>query len=95
MFKSTFNVQAYIPKKLTGNIDELTKAMTNQSNWISINKTQVANKTILKVISLWLEETLLDSTARRRNNDNLHTKLYNYFTYQTPDSAEKFRETKK
>jgi hypothetical protein len=37
MLKSAFNVQAYIPKKLTGNIDELTKAMKNQSKWISIN----------------------------------------------------------
>ncbi len=52
MSKSTFNVQAYIPKKLTGNINELKKAMKNQSDWISINKMQVANKTILKVISL-------------------------------------------
>jgi hypothetical protein len=47
MLKSTCNVQAYIPKKLTGNIDELAKAMKNQSDWISINKTQAANKTIL------------------------------------------------
>ncbi len=52
MLKSTFNVQAYIPKKLNGKIDELTKAMKNQSEWISINKMHVANKTILKVISL-------------------------------------------
>ncbi len=50
MLKSTFNVQAYIPKKLTGKIDELTKAMTNQSDVISINKLQAANRTILKVI---------------------------------------------
>jgi hypothetical protein len=70
MLKSTFNVQAYIPKKLTGNIDELKKAMKNQSDWISINKMQAANKTILKAILLWLEETLLHSSPRRRNNDN-------------------------
>ncbi len=56
MLKSTFNVQAYIPKKLNGNIDELAKAMMNQSEWISIIKMQAANKTISKVISLWLEE---------------------------------------
>jgi hypothetical protein len=53
-----------------------------------------ANKTISKVISLWLEETLLHSTARRRNNHNLQPRLNSYFTYQTPDSAEKFTETK-
>ncbi len=35
MLKSTFNVQAYTPKKLNGNIDELTKAMKNQSKWIA------------------------------------------------------------
>jgi hypothetical protein len=95
MLKSTFNVQAYIPKKLNGNIDDkLTKAIEMQSEWISINKMHAANKTILKVISLWLEEALLHSTARRRNNDNLQPKLNSYFTYQTPDSAEKFTETK-
>jgi hypothetical protein len=45
---------------------------------------------------LWLEETLLHSTASRRNNDNLQPKLNSYFTYQTPDSAEKFtNKTKK
>jgi hypothetical protein len=94
MLKSTFNVQAYIPNQLTGNIDELTKAMKNQSNWISINKTQAANKTISKVISLWLKETLLHSSPRRKNNDNLQPKLISYFTYQTPDSTEKITETK-
>jgi hypothetical protein len=62
--------------------------------WISINKMHAANKTILKVISLWSEETLLHSTARRRNNDNFQPKLKSYFTYQTPDSAGKFAETK-
>jgi hypothetical protein len=95
MLKSTFNVQAYIPKKLNGNIDELLKAMKNQSNWISINIMQGANKTILKSILLWLEETLLHSSHRRRNNNNLQPKLISYFTYQTPESAEKFTETKK
>jgi hypothetical protein len=72
----------------------LMKAMKMQSEWISINKMHVAKKTNSKVISLWLEETLLHSTARRRNNDNLQPKLNSYFTYQTPDSAEKFTETK-
>jgi hypothetical protein len=95
MLKSTFNVQAYIPKKLTDNIDELMKAMKNQSDWISINKMQAANKTTLKVILLWLEETLLHSSPRRRNNDDLQPKLISYFTYQTPDSAKKITDTKK
>ncbi len=65
-----------------------------QSEWISINKMHAANKTILKVISLWLEKTLLHSTASRRNNDNLQPKLNSYYTYQTPDSTGKFKETK-
>ncbi len=95
MLKSAFNVQVYIPKKLTGNIDELTKAMKNQSDWISIKKTQAANKTILKVILLWLGETLLHSSPRRRNSDNLQPKIVSHFTYQTPDSPEKITETKK
>jgi hypothetical protein len=38
MLKSTFNVQAYILKKLNGNTDELTQAMKMQSEWISMNK---------------------------------------------------------
>jgi hypothetical protein len=42
-----------------------------------------------------LEETLLHSSPSRRNNDNLQPKLNGYFTYQTPDSTEKFIETKK
>ncbi len=94
MLKSTFNIQAYITKKLNGNIDELTKAMKMQSELIFINKMHVAKKTTLKVISLWLEETLLHSTARRRNNDNLQPELNSYFTYQSLDSAEKFTDTR-
>jgi hypothetical protein len=69
--------------------------MKNQSDWISINKTQAANKTISKVISLWLEETLLHISPRRRHNDSLQPKLNSYFTYQTHDSAEKIAEPKK
>jgi hypothetical protein len=41
-----------------------------------------------------LEETQLHSTARRRYNDSLQPKLNSYFTYQTPDSAEKFTRTR-
>ncbi len=65
-----------------------------QSEWVSVNKMHAANTIISKVISLWFEETLLYSTASKRNNDNLQPKLNNYFTYQTPDSAENFTETK-
>jgi hypothetical protein len=79
---------------LNGNIDELMKAMKMQSEWISINKMYAAKKPFLKVILLWLKETLLHTSARRRNNENLRPKLNSYFTYQTPDSAEKFTETR-
>ncbi len=48
MLKSTFNVQAYIPKKLTGNINELTKAIKMQSEWIPLNKTHAAKKLFRK-----------------------------------------------
>ncbi len=94
MLKSTFNVQVYIPKKLNGNIDELMDAMKMQSELISINKTHAAKNTITKLISLWLEETLLHSTARKRNKDNLQPKLNSYFTYQTPDSTAKTHRNK-
>jgi hypothetical protein len=66
LLNSSLNVWAYIPKKSNGNIDELMKAMKMQIEWISINKMHAANKTILKVIPLWLKETLLHSTARKR-----------------------------
>ena len=69
------------------------KAMKMQSEWISNNKV-MRLKNHFEVILLWLEEILLHSTARRRTNDNLQPKLNSYFTYQTPDSAEKFTETK-
>jgi hypothetical protein len=46
ILKSSFNVQAYIPNKMTGHIDELTKAMKNQSNRNSINKMQAVINTI-------------------------------------------------
>jgi hypothetical protein len=69
--------------------------MKNQSDCISINKMEAANKTILKVILLWLEETVPHNSPRRRNNDNMRPKLISYFTYKTPDSTEKFTETKK
>jgi hypothetical protein len=68
--------------------------MKMQSEWIYNNKMHAANKTTLKVTSLWLEETLLHSTASRRKNDNLRPKLNSYFTYQTPDSTDKFTETR-
>ncbi len=44
ILKLTFNAQAYIPKKSNGNIDELTKTMKMQSEWISINKMHAAKK---------------------------------------------------
>jgi hypothetical protein len=69
------------------------KAMKMQSEWISNNKV-MRLKNHFEVILLWLEEILLHSTARRRTNDNLQPKLNSYFTYQTPDSAEKLTETR-
>ncbi len=93
MLKNTFTVEVYIPKKVDGNILELMDSMCKQSEWILESKTRAANKTILMVLSIWLEDTLVHSKPRKRNSIHLRPKLTSMFTYQNPDTAEKYAAT--
>jgi hypothetical protein len=52
MMTSTFTVQAYVPKETNQtNIDKLMKTLSQHSSWISINKTESSQKTILRLLS--------------------------------------------
>ncbi len=93
MLKNTFTVEVYIPKKVDGNILELMDSMCKQSEWISESKTRAANKTSLTVLSIWLEDTLIHSKPRKRTSIHLQPKLTSMFTYQNPDTAEKYAAT--
>jgi hypothetical protein len=93
MLKNTFTVEVYIPKKVDGNVLELMDSMCKQSEWISKSKTCAANTTILMVLSIWLEDTLVHSKPRKRNSIHSRPKLISMFTYQNPDTAEKYTAT--
>ncbi len=93
MFKNTFTVEVYIPKKVDENILELMDSMCKQSKWISECKKHAANKTILTVLLIWLEDTLLHSKPRKRNSIHSGPKLTSMFTYLNPDTAEKYAAT--
>jgi hypothetical protein len=93
MLKNTFTVEVYIPKKVDGNILELMDSMCKQSEWVSESKTCAGNKTILTVLLIWLEDTLVHSKPRKRNSIHLQPKLTSMFTYQNPDTAEKYAAT--
>ncbi len=67
-------IQAYIPSRVAnqsgGTIQLLMEALKIKSDWISISKTISANKTISKLLSTWLIETMNHSTAEKRNDHN-------------------------
>ncbi len=63
-------------------------SMRKQSEWISETKTCAANKTILMLLPIWLEDTLFYSKAKKRNNCHLWPKLTHNFTYQSPTTAQ-------
>jgi hypothetical protein len=88
MLKNTFSVEVYIPNIIHGDILELMDSMRKQSEWISETKTRAANKTILTLLSIWLEDTLLHSKAKYRNDCRLLPKLTHNFTYQSPTTAQ-------
>jgi hypothetical protein len=70
-----------------GNILELMDSMRKQSQWISESKTRAANKTIITLLSIWLEDTLNHSKISWRNDRHKWPKLTNMFTYQSPTSV--------
>ena len=70
-----------------GNILELMDSMCKQSEWISESKTHAAKKTILTLLLIWLEEALVHSRPKKRNNCHSRPKLTSMFTYQNPVTA--------
>jgi hypothetical protein len=88
MLKNTFSVEVYIPNIIHGDILELMDSMRKQSEWISETKTHAANKTISTLLSIWLEDTLFHSKAKKRNDCHLRPKLTHNFTYQSPTTAQ-------
>ena len=88
MLRNPFSVEVYIPKIINGDILELMDSMRKQSEWISESKTRAANKTISMLLSIWFEDTLSHSKARKRNDSNSRQKLEHYFTYQSPTTTQ-------
>jgi hypothetical protein len=93
MLKNTFTVEVYIPKMIHGNILKLMYSMCKRSEWISESKTRAANKTILTLLLIGLEETLIHSRSKKRNNCDSRPKLTSMFTYQNPVTAETYTAT--
>ncbi len=81
MLKNTVTVEVYIPKKVDGNILELMDSMCKQSEWILESKTRTVNKTILMVLLIWLEDTLVHSKPRKTNSIHSRPKITSMFTY--------------
>jgi hypothetical protein len=62
-----------------------------KSDWILISKTISANKTISKLLSRWLIETMAHSTAEKRNIPNERPTFTAMFIYQEQLTIEKYR----
>jgi hypothetical protein len=88
MLTNTFSVEVYIPNIIHGDILQLMDSMRKQSEWIPESKTRAANKTISTLCSIWLEDTLCHSKAKKRNDCCLRPKLKHYFKYQNPTSTQ-------
>jgi hypothetical protein len=96
MLKTPMLIQVYIPSRVAyqtgGTIQLLMQALKTKSNWISISKTISANKTISKLLSTWLIETMNHSTAKKRNNHNEQPKFTATFIYQEQLTNEKYNK---
>jgi hypothetical protein len=93
MLTSTFTIQAYVPKKSNStNIDKLMKTLIEHSNWISMNKTESAQKSISKLLSLALIETLIDSTANQVSKKFLRPQPASTFLIQTEVLVEAYKK---
>ncbi len=96
ILKTPMLIQAYIPNRAAnrvgGTIQLLIEALKTQSECISISKTISANKTISKLLSTWLFETMNHSTGRRRNNHNELPKFTATFIYQEQLTIEEYNK---
>ncbi len=96
MLKRPMLIQAYIPIRVANQIGDtiqlLMEALKTQSAWILINKTISANKTISKLLSTWLIETMNHSTAEKRKNHNEQPKFTATVIYQEQLTIEKYNK---
>jgi hypothetical protein len=65
-----------------GTIQLLMEALKTQSEWILISKMISANKTISKLLSTWLIETMNHSIAEKKSIHNERPKFTVTFIYQ-------------
>jgi hypothetical protein len=84
MLKNTFTVEVYIPKMIHGNILELMDSMCKQSEWISESKTRAANKTILMLLSIWLERNSRSQQIKKEEQLSLTAKANQYVHISKP-----------
>jgi hypothetical protein len=85
MLKTPMLIQAYIPNRVTnqsgGTIQLLMESLKIKSDWILISKTISANKTISKLLSTWLIETMAHS-RRKKEQSQQWPKFTAMFIYQ-------------
>ncbi len=96
MLKTPMFIQAYIPYRVAnqsgGTIQLLMESLKIKSDWILISKTISANKTISKLLSTWLIETMTCSTTEKKNNPNKWPKFTAMFIYQEQLTIEKYNK---
>ena len=93
MMTSTFTVQAYVPKKMNQtNINKLMKTLSQHSSWISINKTESAWKTISRLLSDGLSETLQKATGEEVCKRYHRPQLGYTFLIQTGDTVDEYKK---
>ena len=93
MMTSTFTVQAYVPKKTNQtNINNLMKTLSQHSSWISINKTESAWKTISRLLSDGLSETLQKATGEEVCKRYHRPQLGYTFLIQTGDTVDEYKK---
>jgi hypothetical protein len=94
MLKTPVLIQAYIPNRVAyqsgDTIQILMESLKIKNDWILISKTISANKTIPKLLSTWLIETMAHSTAVKRNNTNEWPKFTATFIYQEQLTIDKY-----
>jgi hypothetical protein len=96
MLKTPMLIQACIPHRVAnqigGTIQLLMEALKTQSEWISISKTISANKTLSKLLSTWLYETMTHINEKRRNNHNNQPIFTATFIYQEQLTIKKYKK---
>jgi hypothetical protein len=96
MLKTPMLIQAHIPHRVAnqsgGTIQLLMDFLKITSDWILISKTISADKTISKLLSTWLIETMIHRTTEKRNNPNEQPKFTATFIYQEQLTIKKYNK---